>query len=342
MNITAALLDFLMSLLRDPDAAAEFAADPEGALEKAGLSEITCDDVDTVMPVVLDYAPMVGEREYNTGGNTTTGGDAGGPVTGGSGGHGGHGGHGGNGGNGGHGHGHGHGVEHAHAVQQIHHVVKNYSYTVTDDRDTIVDQSVNQNIWADGDVLQVFDQDSVVASGDHAVAAGDDAWVDQSTDNSIDVDLEAGGDINIGNTTDSYNDDHSKIEDSFNEDNSVDVDLDVKVDDSFNTDNSTDNSEDNDIIVKDNELNYSEDNSVDNSTDNSQDNDIIVKDNELNYSEDNDVIVKDNEVNVIEDSVVVQDNEVDFEYEEENTTVIKDNDLHVGDHYEVEEVVVAP
>ena len=63
-----------------------------------------------------------------------------------------------------------------------------------DDRDTITDQSVNQNIWADGDVKQWFDNDSVVASGDRANAAGDDADVEDSnniedsynTDNSTD------------------------------------------------------------------------------------------------------------------------------------------------------------
>ena len=39
-----------------------------------------------------------------------------------------------------------------------------------DNRQTNLDQSVNQNIWADGDVEQWFDNDSVVASGDRAVA----------------------------------------------------------------------------------------------------------------------------------------------------------------------------
>jgi len=200
MNLTSLLLDFLLSLLRDPEAAAEFNADPEGTLEKAGLGDVECEDVDTVLPVILDYAPVVGEREYDTGGNHVEGGNAGG-----GGGH--HGG--GHNGGGHHGGGNSAGGDHAHAVQQIHHIVKNYSYTEVDDRDTITDLSTNQNIWANGDVVQWFDNDAIVASGDHAVAAGDDAWVDNSEDNStnvdVEVDIEAGEDIIIGDDNDETN-----------------------------------------------------------------------------------------------------------------------------------------
>ena len=78
MPITTILLEFLLNLLRDPEAAAEFRADPEAVLESAGLSEVTPDDVDACMPVVLDYAPVdyapvIGDREYNAGGNSTSG-----------------------------------------------------------------------------------------------------------------------------------------------------------------------------------------------------------------------------------------------------------------------------
>ena len=122
-----------------------------------------------------------------------------------------------------------------------------------DDRDTITDQSVNQNIWADGDVTQWFDNDAVVASGDHSTAAGG-IDVDNSTgdENNHSINLttgDLGGGIAIGNTDnsvdDSFNDDHStnddhSVEDSYN----TDLDLDVDVEDSFNdnSDHSTDNS----------------------------------------------------------------------------------------------------
>jgi hypothetical protein len=64
--------------------------------------------------------------------------------------------------------------------------------TNIDDRDTTVDNSVNQNITAFGDVHQDFDND--VVSGDGAVAAGDDAQV-----NTGDGAVQAGEDIEDSN-----------------------------------------------------------------------------------------------------------------------------------------------
>ena len=68
-NITTALLDFLMGLLKSPQAGADFAADPDTALQNAGLQGICAADVDAVLPVALDFSP-VGNREYDTGGNS--------------------------------------------------------------------------------------------------------------------------------------------------------------------------------------------------------------------------------------------------------------------------------
>ncbi|MDQ5862150.1 MAG: IniB N-terminal domain-containing protein, partial [Actinomycetota bacterium] len=194
------LVQFLMSLFNNPAAVQEFLNNPEHALEGAGLRGVCSADVDAAMPVVLDYAPITVnassfDREYNTGGNTSwTGGNGGAgnlPPPAGNTGH----------------------DDHAHAVQQLHHVVNNYSYTSTvDDRDTITDQSVNQNIWADGDVTQLFDNEAIIASGDQALAAGgeitvDDSYntedsynTDNSEDNSTDNSITAGGDVAIGNT----------------------------------------------------------------------------------------------------------------------------------------------
>lgn len=64
---------------------------------------------------------------------------------------------------------------------------------------TIVDQSVNQNVAADGDVDQSFANSSVVASGEGSIAAGGSVDWDYSVDES--TDFSAGGDINIGNET---------------------------------------------------------------------------------------------------------------------------------------------
>ena len=57
-NITTALLDFLMGLLKSPQAGADFAADPDTALQNAGLQGICAADVDAVLPVALDFSPV--------------------------------------------------------------------------------------------------------------------------------------------------------------------------------------------------------------------------------------------------------------------------------------------
>ncbi|HAG58201.1 MAG TPA: hypothetical protein DIT15_09695 [Arthrobacter bacterium] len=224
------LVQFLMSLFNNPAAAQEFLNDPERALEGAGLRHVGSMDVDAVMPVVLDYAPITVpassfSREDNTGGNTPWIGGATGNTAAPA------------------------GTtqldDHAHAVQQLAHVVNNYSYTpVVDGRDTITDQSVHENIWAGDDVNQWFQNEVVIASGDHALASGDDLNVRDShnttdsynTDNSLDAStdnsISAGGDRAIGTS-------QLDAADSFNTD--VDFDVDDSLND--NSDNPVDNSD---------------------------------------------------------------------------------------------------
>lgn len=48
------LLDFVMSLVRDPDAAAAYAADPSGAIAGADLTGVTSADVNNLIPMVTD------------------------------------------------------------------------------------------------------------------------------------------------------------------------------------------------------------------------------------------------------------------------------------------------
>ena len=48
------LLDFVMALVRDPEAAARYAADPAGALAAARLPEVTMADVNNLIPMVTD------------------------------------------------------------------------------------------------------------------------------------------------------------------------------------------------------------------------------------------------------------------------------------------------
>ena len=48
------LLDFVMSLVRDPDAAAHYAADPAQAIHEANLTDVTSADVNALIPVVSE------------------------------------------------------------------------------------------------------------------------------------------------------------------------------------------------------------------------------------------------------------------------------------------------
>ncbi|SCL27702.1 hypothetical protein GA0074692_2397 [Micromonospora pallida] len=54
------LHDFVLDLLTNPDARSAFDLDPEGALREAGLTDITATDVQDVVPLVVDYAPVQG------------------------------------------------------------------------------------------------------------------------------------------------------------------------------------------------------------------------------------------------------------------------------------------
>ncbi|OBI91477.1 Rv0340 family IniB-related protein [Mycobacterium asiaticum] len=58
------LLDFVISLVRDPDAAARYAANPAQAIADAHLTDVTSADVNNLIPVVSDSlsmtAPSVG------------------------------------------------------------------------------------------------------------------------------------------------------------------------------------------------------------------------------------------------------------------------------------------
>jgi hypothetical protein len=68
------LLDFVMSLVRDPDAAARYAADPGAALADANLSGVTSADVNSLIPMVTDsVTSMVGGQPTGDGNVWTSG-----------------------------------------------------------------------------------------------------------------------------------------------------------------------------------------------------------------------------------------------------------------------------
>ncbi|WP_214371312.1 IniB N-terminal domain-containing protein [Pseudonocardia sp. H11422] len=148
MSAPTSLLDLLLNLFRDPETRAAFQEDPEGFLSSCGLTELTPEDVHDALVLIEDNQTASFERDYNTGGN------------------------------------HNHvqlppppkpsddESNHEAAVKYLNtYITNNY----VDDRDTIVDNSVNQQIdTGGGDFRQDIDVDSVVASGDGAVAAGGD------------------------------------------------------------------------------------------------------------------------------------------------------------------------
>lgn len=196
-TVADALIEFILSLLRDPEVRAEFEEDPDAALAQRGLHHISPSDVQSVAPVIIERTHVVQVPVFVR--HTSS-------------------------------------EEQHHAnpvVREIQQVSNHFAWV--DDRDTIVDQSVNQNIWADGDVTQTFDNDAVVASGDDAIAAGAGVDVDETTDQSTTI--EAGDDVNIGNDTDV-----TVIEDSYTDDTdestTTDDSTDIQVDGSANDDSS--------------------------------------------------------------------------------------------------------
>ena len=52
------LLDFVMSLVRDPDAAARYAGNPQQAIADAHLTDVTSVDVNNLIPVVSESLSM--------------------------------------------------------------------------------------------------------------------------------------------------------------------------------------------------------------------------------------------------------------------------------------------
>ncbi|GAB3606568.1 hypothetical protein GCM10027413_19770 [Conyzicola nivalis] len=166
-TIADALIAFILSLLRDPDAAEKFTNDPQGAMAENGVQGASLADVRDVKPVIFDN-PQV-EPKPPTPSAPASAAEPDEVV-----------------------------VEIVRIMNQFTTVDANHLTTV-DARSTIVDQSVNQNIWTEGgDVTQLFDQEAVIAAGDDAVAAGNDAsTIDQDLDLTV-------GDVTVGNDT--YND----------------------------------------------------------------------------------------------------------------------------------------
>ena len=168
-----ALIEFILSLLRDPEVAEEFAADPEGTLHSRGLEGVTYSDMCAVLPMVYDN-PQVVQRTDPAPAPSGGGGGEVGPGQ---------------------------------VIRQLQDVITNNAY-VTNNA-TIVDQSVNQNLWAQGDILQMFDNEALIASGAGASVAGRDIVNDDSRDSSTTIttgrDAVVDSDIDVSEVSGSHN-----------------------------------------------------------------------------------------------------------------------------------------
>jgi hypothetical protein len=58
MDSSPTLQDFVLNLIYDPAARTAFEIDPEKVLADAGLGDVTAADVQEVIPLVVDYAPL--------------------------------------------------------------------------------------------------------------------------------------------------------------------------------------------------------------------------------------------------------------------------------------------
>jgi hypothetical protein len=151
MTTSTSLLDLLLDLFRDPEAKAVFDDDPKGYLATCGA--LSADDVRDALVLLQDDQEADLDREYTAGASHTSG--------------------------------QGHIAtpppapqkqdgesDHEAAVRYLNtYVTNNY----VDNRDTVIDNSVNQQIdTGGGDFDQDIDIDSTAATGDGAVAADGD------------------------------------------------------------------------------------------------------------------------------------------------------------------------
>src|ERR1700754_237768 len=207
MTTATSLLELLLNLLRDPDALAAYQDDPEGYLSQCG--DYSPEDMRDALVLLRDEQEAGFDREYNSGGNhvhVPPPADPPNPEPGES--------------------------DHEAGIRYLNtDITKNH----IDDRDTITDNSVNQQIDTDGgDFDQDIDVDSTVASGDGAVAAGDD--IEDSTivsgdDNQVGDDNVRGDGNVVGDDNEAVTGDDNTTSFGSGDATSDDVDGDLSVDD---------------------------------------------------------------------------------------------------------------
>ncbi len=156
------ILEFLQKMIDDVGLRDWFARDPQGALENHGLRDVSPEDVRDAIVLADDSQTADFSRNVDQSFHGTVGAAAAHHAS-----------H-----DGGHGDGHGDGHSDGHSEghrEAIEHLSRYVTNNFVDDRDTNVDDSVNQQIHTDGgDVSQDIETHSTTASGDGSVAAGGD------------------------------------------------------------------------------------------------------------------------------------------------------------------------
>ncbi len=185
MAQSLSILEFLEKMIDNTSLRDWFARDPQGALAHYDLHDVSPEDVRDAIVLADDSQTADFSRNYDTGFRGSLPGNGGGHHTGDSTGH--------------------HTSGHQEAVEHLSRYVTN---NFVDDRDTNVDDSVNEQIRTHGgDVDQTIRTDSTTASGDGAVAAhGDirDSQVTTGNDNQV-------GDSNIKGDNNVQGDDNNVV-----------------------------------------------------------------------------------------------------------------------------------
>lgn len=201
------LVDFLRGLFFSPEEAAKFKADPSGYMEEHGIESASYEEINEAVVLACD-APVSQGAVVNTGGASAHVGSG--------------------------------SMSSAPAApapppppppppadmppaQAMEQVVNYYVTEITevtevtnvDDRDTNVDNSVLNNVIAEegSDVDIVNDNDTVTASGDGAVAAGEDVRGAATGDGAVAAGDDVNGNVNTGTNTGVIGDD-ADIDDS--------------------------------------------------------------------------------------------------------------------------------
>lgn len=187
----SSLIDFLLDLLRDEEAAAEFARDPQAMLARHGLEGVTAQDVCDVEPILADTHGVSARPSHPAADHVSGGGHAQRPEH--------------------------HRPEHGHddPVREIHHVTTSYQV----DHEVVVEHHTAQNTYNE--------YNSELNYYDHSVTTGDDSTVVQDSFNEDNDGVDnKGGVINDSNVANGDQDtvgnseETTVIEDSFDEDDS--------------------------------------------------------------------------------------------------------------------------